>query len=210
MNKNLFKLYLIALLGIFIDQVSKLLVHNSMDLYSTIIVFDDWFQLHYVLNPGMAFGWKFDFEYGKLFLTSFRIIAAIGIAYFIYYHHKKQSTSWGFLACIALILGGTVGNLIDSIFYGVFIEGNVIEDSFTPWFHGRVIDMLYFPLFEGNLPAWLPFWGGKYFVFFSPVFNIADSIIFIGITSILLFHREALKSLESRPSEAKKEEITQE
>jgi len=169
-----------------------------MDLYSTVTVFSDWFHLHYVLNPGMAFGWEFDFKFGKLFLTLFRIVAAIGIGYFIFYHHKKQTTSWGFLACVALILGGTIGNLIDSIFYGVFIEGNAIEGAFIPWFHGRVIDMLYFPLFEGNLPNWIPFAGGNFFVFFSPVFNIADSIIFIGIVSIILFHKKSLHSLENR------------
>ncbi len=163
-----------------------------------IVVIPDWFRLYYVLNPGMAFGMEFDFAYGKLLLTWLRIFAVGAILYFLFVQEKRARIAFGFLACMAMILGGTIGNLTDSVFYGVLIEGNAIENALTPWFHGRVIDMLYFPIFEGTLPQWIPFWGGRYFIFFSPVFNIADTTIFLGVSGILLFHRRSLKILEQQ------------
>lgn len=181
------KYFLLAFAVIVIDQASKLLVHEHMYLHEEINVIGNWFKLHYLLNPGMAFGIRWENEFGKLALTVFRIGAMIGIGYYLLRMSAKNVHS-GFLWCLALILGGAVGNVIDSTFYGVFLE-NHPGDSPTPWFHGQVIDMLYFPIFDYVWPDWVPFVGGKYFEFFSPVFNIADSSIFIGVVIILIFQR---------------------
>lgn len=189
--KKYYKYYLIALTVIAIDQFSKIWVHYNMTLGPSgeIRVIGDWFRLHYLLNPGMAFGWELEMAYGKLLLTVFRILASIAIAISIYIMSKRNVHSL-FLVCVALILGGAVGNVIDSIFYGVLFEGNAIPNSPTPWFHGQVIDMLYFPIYEGYLPEWIPQVGGSYFIFFSPVFNIADASIFIGVVLTLIFQNK--------------------
>jgi len=178
------KYFLIALLVIVIDQTSKLLVYHNMYLHQEINVLGDWFRLHYLLNPGMAFGIRWESEFGKLALTIFRIVAMLGISYYLIVMTRKKA-HYGFLICLALILGGAIGNVIDSTFYGVFLN-NAPADSPTKWFHGQVIDMLYFPLFDFYWPEWVPFKGGEYFEFFSPVFNIADSSIFIGVAVILI------------------------
>ena len=176
--------FLIAFFVIFIDQTVKLLVHYNMELGANgqIKVFGNWFKIHYILNPGMAFGLKLDASYGKLLLTLFRIVATIGIAYYIKFLIDKQRHR-GLIICMALILGGALGNVIDSTFYGVLL-GNAPEGSPTPWFHGQVIDMIYVDIWEGKLPSWLPLIGGEYYSFW-PIFNIADSSIFIGVMTIL-------------------------
>jgi signal peptidase II len=181
------KYFLIALTVIIVDHTSKLLVHHYMDIHEEVSVVGDWFKLHYLLNPGMAFGLRWENEFGKLALTLFRVLAMGGIAWYLYRSVVKGSHA-GFLFCLALILGGAVGNVIDSIFYGVLL-GNAPPNSPTPWFHGQVIDMLFFPMFEFYWPSWMPVIGGDYFLFFSPVFNIADSSIFIGVVCILIFQR---------------------
>jgi signal peptidase II len=181
------KYFLIALGVILLDQSSKLLVYHNMYLHQEINVLGEWFKLHYLLNPGMAFGIRWESEFGKLALTIFRIVAMFGIAYYLISMKKKNAHN-GFLICLALILGGAIGNVIDSTFYGVFLN-NAPVDSPTRWFHGQVIDMLYFPLFNFYWPEWVPFKGGQYFEFFSPVFNIADSSIFIGVATILISQR---------------------
>ena len=185
-----YKYYLATLGVILLDQAVKLLVHFNMELNTAgeIDVLGDWFKLHYLLNPGMAFGMQLHWEWGKLLLTLFRLLATIGIAYYIYVLVNKR-VSRGLIWCMALILGGAVGNLIDSIFYGVLLEGNAVAGAPTPWFHGQVIDMLYFPLYEGYLPSWVPVYGDQYFIFFRPVFNIADSAIFVGVVIILIMQK---------------------
>lgn len=184
---NIHRYFILALVVIVIDQTSKLLVYNYMYLHQEINVIGDWFRLHYLLNPGMAFGIRWNNEFGKLALTAFRIIAMFGIGYYLWkMAHRKAHP--GFLWCMALILGGAVGNVIDSIFYGVILD-NHPPGSPTPWFHGQVIDMLFFPIFDFYWPEWVPFVGGQYFLFFSPVFNIADSSIFIGVVVILICQR---------------------
>ena len=188
------KYFVIALIVILIDQTSKLLIHNYMQIHDEINVFGQWFRLHYLLNPGMAFGIRWDNEFGKLALTAFRIGAMFGIGYYLARSVKRRLHP-GFLICLALILGGAVGNVIDSTFYGVFLD-NAPEGSPTKWFHGQVIDMLYFPLFHFYLPEWSPWKAGEYFEFFSPVFNIADSSIFIGVVSILIFQRKFFPHLD--------------
>lgn len=186
-----YKYFLLALLIIAIDQASKLLVHHYMYLHQEITIIGNeiyGFKLHYLLNPGMAFGIRWNNEFGKLTLTLFRIIAMVGIGYYLVKMAKRGVHS-GFLYCMALILGGAVGNVIDSTFYGVFLNNHPVNSP-TPWFHGQVIDMLFFPLFSFDWPEWIPFVGGGDFMFFSPVFNIADSSIFIGVAIILLFQKK--------------------
>ncbi len=191
--------FIIALLVIVIDQTSKLLVHNFMYIHEEVNVIGEWFKLHYLLNPGMAFGLRWDNEFGKLALTLFRIGAMTGIGYYLY-RMASRGAHKGFLVSMALILGGAVGNVIDSTFYGVLLQ-NHPEGSYTPWFHGQVIDMLFFPLFEFHWPDWVPVFGGNYFLFFSPVFNIADSSIFIGVASILIFQKKFFKETKSGEAE---------
>jgi len=186
-----YRYFLLALAVIALDQTSKILVHEHMFLGQEINVLGDWFRLHYLLNPGMAFGIRWENEFGKLALTVFRIFAMFGISWYLIYM-AKRGTHAGFLWCMALILGGAVGNVIDSIFYGVWFD-NHPANSPTPWFHGQVIDMLFFPLFEFQWPEWMPYVGGDYFLFFSPVFNVADSCIFIGVVSILVFQKKFFK-----------------
>ena len=201
------KYFLIALVVIVLDQASKLLVYHNMYLHQEINVLGEWFRLHYLLNPGMAFGIRWESEFGKLALTIFRIVAMFGIAYYLISMKKKNAHN-GFLICLALILGGAIGNVIDSTFYGVFLN-NAPVDSPTKWFHGQVIDMLYFPLFNFYWPEWVPFKGGQYFEFFSPVFNIADSSIFIGVATILISQRKffAEQFEQASPSNAQQEQI---
>ncbi|BDD02679.1 lipoprotein signal peptidase [Aureibacter tunicatorum] len=183
------KYYLAALAVIVIDQIVKLLVHFYMPMGSAgeIQVLGDWFKLHYTLNPGMAFGMELGSDYGKLFLTTFRLFATGGIAYYLYYLAKKN-VSRGLLWCIALILGGAIGNVVDSIFYGVFLN-NAPYNAPSPWFHGQVVDMFYVDIWEGYLPEWL---GGGYMALW-PIFNVADASIFIGVAIIIIFQKRFFK-----------------
>ncbi|GJM27484.1 MAG: lipoprotein signal peptidase [Cyclobacteriaceae bacterium] len=181
------KYYIISLFIVLMDQVFKLGVHLNMHLGEEILVLGEWFRLHYVLNPGIAFGIEFDFAYGKLLLTIFRILAAVGIASYLYILSKSKAHRI-LLLSLAMILAGATGNVIDSTFYGVILD-NAPLDSVSPWFHGQVIDMLYFPLFSGTFPDWFPLWGNQSFQFFRPVFNIADASIFVGVTFILVLQK---------------------
>ncbi len=187
--KKYYKYFLITLVVILIDQSVKLLVYFNMDMgiVGQIKVFGDWFKLHYTINPGMAFGMQIASHNGKLILTFFRLIAMGGIAYYLVYLIRKDVHP-GLIWCVALILGGAIGNLIDSMFYGVLLHNAPINAP-TPWFHGQVIDMFYFDLWEGRVPEWIPFLGGDYLALW-PIFNIADASIFIGVT-IILFRQKA-------------------
>ncbi len=203
-----YKYFFIAIIVIAIDQASKLLVHQHMFIHQEINVLGEWFRLHYLLNPGMAFGIRWDNEFGKLALTIFRIGAMAGIGYYLVQSVKKNAHA-GFLVCLSLILGGAIGNVIDSTFYGVFLN-NAPMESPTRWFHGQVIDMLFFPLVEFSWPQWVPGVGGEYFLFFSPVFNVADSSIFIGVLSILIFQKRFFPHPEKdEPSIENKTHISQ-
>lgn len=138
MKNQVIKYFLISALVILVDQIVKMLVYYNMDMGTKgqIMILGSWFKLHYLTNPGMAFGMKLNFEYGKLILTVFRIGAMIAIGYYLYQLIKKQANS-GLLICIALILGGAIGNLVDSVFYGVWFD-NAPFDAPSPWFHGQV------------------------------------------------------------------------
>lgn len=183
---NYLKYFGIALFVILLDQSVKMLVHFEMDFGTPgqIPVFGDWFKLHYTTNPGMAFGMEIGSDYGKLLLTSFRLVAMVGIGYYLYYIIEKKQHSM-YIFCISMILGGAIGNLIDSIFYGVWLN-NAPYDAASPWFHGQVVDMFYFDIWEGYLPEWMPLWGGSYTALW-PIFNVADASIFIGVAIILVF-----------------------
>ena len=194
------KYFLVALLVILIDQRSKLLVYNYMYLHEEVNVIGEWFKLHYLLNPGMAFGIRWRSEFGKIALTVFRIGAMFGIGYYLFKMARKKAHA-GFLLSMSLILGGAVGNVIDSTFYGVLLNNQPVG-SFSPWFHGQVIDMLFFPIFDFHWPEWVPLVGGEYFLFFSPVFNIADSSIFVGVTSILIFQKRFFQESSSETDES--------
>lgn len=192
-----FKYFGIALLVILIDQAVKLMVHYQMDFGTPgqIKVIGDWFKLHYTTNPGMAFGMQLGSEYGKLILTSFRLVAMFGIGYYLYYIIKKKMHP-AYIVCISMILGGAIGNLIDSIFYGVWLN-NAPYNAPSPWFHGQVIDMFYIDIWEGYLPEWMPFFGGSYTALW-PIFNIADASIFVGVAIILIFQNKFFKENEEK------------
>jgi len=179
--------YILAVIIILMDQAIKLSVHFFMDpgFPGQIEIFG-FFKLHYTLNPGMAFGMQIGSIYGKLFLTSFRIFAMFGIGYGLYFLYNKKSNA-GLLTCVSMILGGAIGNLIDSIFYGKYL-GNAPYGAPMQWFHGQVIDMFFFDFWEGILPEWIPIWGGTYYS--TPIFNFADASIFCGVVAILIFQNQ--------------------
>ena len=195
------KYFGITLLVIIIDQTVKMWVHYEMDFGTAgqIKVFGDWFKLHYTTNPGMAFGMELGTEYGKMMLTSFRLIAMFGIGYYLYHIIKKQAHV-GYIVCIAMILGGAVGNLIDSVFYGVWLN-NAPYNAATPWFHGQVVDMFYIDIWEGYIPQWVPLWGGSYTALW-PIFNIADASIFVGVLIILIFQKRFFDHENEKTEEA--------
>lgn len=192
---------LIVLLVLIIDQWSKIWIKTNMFLGEEFPVLGDWFIIHFTENNGMAFGLELAGEYGKLALTLFRIIVVTFIG--VYLFKLPKSTPKGLLVTGALIFAGAVGNIIDSVFYGVIFNdsinqiASIFPDSggYATLLHGKVVDMLYFPLIEGYFPDWLPIWGGEYFLFFRPVFNVADSAITIGILSLLIFQRKYFKAL---------------
>lgn len=192
------KYYLLSLVIIILDQAVKMLVHYHMDLHEEILVLGDWFKLHYTLNPGMAFGLQIGSEYGKLVLSIFRLVAMVGIAFYLQLL-AKRGVHPGLLWCTALILGGAIGNVIDSTLYGVLLN-NAPYDSPTPWFHGQVIDMFYLDVWEGIVPDWIPFIGGEFYSLW-PIFNIADASIFVGVTIILVMQRRFFAEKQPAPEQ---------
>lgn len=193
----------IIILILLIDQISKIYIKTNFVLGEEVPVFN-WFRILFVENEGMAWGAKIPGTYGKLFLTLFRIVAIVGIGYWLWDSVKRHSPTV-LILCISLIFAGALGNIIDSVFYGVIFDDShrQVATLFPPdggygtLFHGKVVDMLYFPLYKGTLPSWIPFWGGEYFTFFDPVFNIADSSISIGVMILLLFNKKAFPKKET-------------
>ena len=187
-----------------------------MALNDDIMLFGfDWARIHFVENPGMAFGWKLPAPYGKLILSLFRILAVGLLIYFIRQLLRSKART-GLLISFGLILAGAIGNILDSAFYGLIFSGSyhgVAEifpegGGYAGFLHGKVVDMLYFPMFEGNFPEWFPLWPGEPYQFFRPVFNIADASISVGVISIIIFHRSFFKTEEHTevPPESGKDE----
>lgn len=200
MKKALITFFLVIVL----DQALKIWVKTQMLYDESIPIFGSWFNIHFIENPGMAFGLEFGGDWGKLALSLFRIVAISLIGVFLYKLIKKNANT-GLIISISLILAGAVGNILDSAFYGlIFSESSYFEHAtmfpaeggYASFLHGKVVDMLYFPLFEGNFPSWMPFWGGEHFLFFRPIFNIADSSISIGVFIILLNQKRFFKHLQ--------------
>lgn len=194
---SLRKAGLIIALILIIDQVSKIYIKTTFSLGEEVRVFD-WFRILFVENEGMAWGMKLPGDYGKLLLTSFRLLAIVGIGYWLYDSIKKQLPKVVLIA-LCLVSAGALGNILDSVFYGIIFDDSLGQvatifpegGGYASLFHGKVVDMLYFPIWSGYLPGWIPFKGGDYFVFFEPVFNIADMSISVGIGLLLLFNKSA-------------------
>ena len=184
---SLKKASLLILVVLLIDQISKIYIKTNFILGDEVAVLS-WFKIRFIENPGMAWGFELPGNYGKLILTLFRIVAIAGIGYWLWDSVKKNGSKV-LIASIALIFAGALGNILDSVFYGIVFNDSLHqvatflpeEGGYSSLFHGKVVDMLYFPLYQGYLPEWVPFWGGEYFRFFEPVFNIADSSITIAI-----------------------------
>ena len=190
---------LIVIAVLIIDQIIKIWVKTNMYWHESIKI-TDWFYIYFTENNGMAFGMEI---FNKIFLTGFRIIAAIAITWLLVQYVKKNYKT-GFLVCVSLILAGAIGNIIDCVFYGeIFSESThsliaqfvPIGEGYSDWFYGKVVDMFYFPLIETNWPEWMPFVGGKHFIFFSPIFNFADAAISCGIIAMLLFYGKYLGNI---------------
>lgn len=201
-----------------IDQIVKIYIktHFHWGEEKSILGLS-WAKLHFVENEGMAFGMTFGGDYGKLLLTLFRIVAVGFIGYYLY-KLVKQKAGFGLILCIALVFAGASGNIIDSIFYGVIFSGSDYGTvaqlfpgggGYSTLLHGYVVDMFYFPIAHGRYAEWIPIVGGKYYLFFRPVFNIADSAITIGVISILLFQRSIFKSHKEETEELKEESQSQ-
>lgn len=193
---------LVIIAVLFLDQITKIWVKTHMALYDSIEI-TRWFKIYFVENNGMAFGIE---AIGKLFLSVFRIIAVGFISVYLVKIIRKEYKV-GFIICISMVLAGAFGNIIDSVFYGEIFTasypGHVahfvpIGEGYASWLHGKVVDMLYFPIIETTLPSWVPIWGGTEILFFRFIFNLADASITIGVILLLLFYRKTLShSLQS-------------
>ncbi len=200
---------LIVILILVIDQALKFWIKTHMYMQQEFIIFPNWFRIHFIENEGMAYGLKFGGDFGKILLTLFRL-AAVVIGFWYMKKLVRQQFHTGLLICGSLILAGAAGNLIDSMFYGILFSDSSYdiarflpkEGGYGSFLHGKVVDMLYFPIYEGYLPKWVPFKGGDYFIFFRPVFNIADAAISTGVITILIFQKRFFnKQLESQSAQ---------
>ena len=202
-----FKIPILTVLTVlFIDQFVKIYIKLNYPL-GEVGRMADWCIIHFTENPGMAFGYEFGGEFGKLMLSLFRILACIGGAFYIHYIIKKQEHP-GFIFAVSLILAGAMGNILDSAFYGLIFDkgtslhadfqeyvpydgvAQLTKNGYAPSMYGCVVDMFYFPLFNGHFPDWLPIWGGEEFQFFRPIFNFADASISTGVGTIILFQKK--------------------
>ena len=190
---------LIVLAILLIDQLIKVWVKTSMELHESIRV-TDWFFISFIENNGMAWGMQIG---SKLALSLFRIVAIAFLGYYIWLQARKKAR-WGYLVCLSMVLAGAAGNLIDCMFYGLGFEASSphhvsqwvgLGNGYSEFLMGKVVDMFYFPFIQTTWPEWMPFWGGQDFVFFSPVFNFADSSISVGVVALLLFFRKELSKI---------------
>ena len=210
-------IFIIISLIVLVDQALKIYIKTNYYVGESHSVIGQWFQLYFIENEGMAYGWKFGGEWGKMILTLFRLGAVIfGVFYIRSLVQKKYHR--GFILCVGLIFAGALGNLIDSMFYGMIFEESSMqtfnvarmfppEGGYAGFLHGNVVDMFYFPIIrDAVIPAWVPFWGGDDFEFFRPIFNLADASISTGIIAILVFQKrffknEPVKRVENRKTE---------
>ncbi len=187
---------IIILAVIILDQVLKIWVKTNFYLGESYYI-ADWFQLRFIENNGMAFGMEFG---SKLFLTLFRIVAVGALIYYIWRIKSTRLVTTGYIVCLSLITAGALGNIIDCMFYGIVFDNPLAPatatflpaEGYQTLFHGRVVDMFYFPLFSFNWPDWMPFVGGERFEFFKPIFNFADAAISVGIITLILFYSKFL------------------
>jgi signal peptidase II len=193
---SLKKAYLLIFIILLVDQISKIYIKTHFELGEEVVVFN-WFKILFIENEGMAWGTQIPGSYGKIILTLFRLVAVTGIAYWLWDAVKKQSSNF-LIVAIALIFAGAFGNIIDSVFYGVFFDDSYhavatlfSDKPYGQLFYGKVVDLFYFPIWEGNLPSWLPFWGGKFFTFFNAIFNVADIAISTGVGILIVFNKKA-------------------
>jgi signal peptidase II len=202
------KSILIILIILILDQIFKILIKTNLSIGEERHVIGNWFILHFTENNGMAFGMDLPGENGKIFLSLFRILAVTGIGFYMRYLIKQRAHN-GLVLSVALILAGAAGNIFDSLFYGLIFDdswGKVATlfpegGGYSSFLHGRVVDMLYFPVIRGYWPDWFPFWGGQSLVFFRPVFNLADSSITVGVFIILFFQKRFFAELEKKKTE---------
>lgn len=200
----------IILMVLLVDQVLKIWVKTHMEYGDEIKIFGlDWALIHFVENNGMAFGLSLGGDYGKLALSLFRIIAVAFLVYYLRFLLKTNAAT-GILVSFSLILAGALGNILDSAFYGMLFSespyhGGVATlfpegGGYASFLHGRVVDMFFFPMFSGYFPEWMPFVGGDHYLFFKPVFNVADASITLGVLNILIFQRQFLSYKEPEPA----------
>jgi len=200
MSKKNFAI-LTVLIAIILDQVLKVYVKTHFVLGQEMIIFD-WFKIHFTENNGMAMGFEFGGRAGKLFLTLFRLVAVSGIVYWLYQNIKRKVHN-AVIFAIALIFSGAIGNILDSIFYGVIFDDShhkvatlFSENPYGELFYGKVVDMFYFPIWQGTLPDWIPFIGGDFFTFFQYIFNPADAFISIGVALLFIYSNHAFPKEE--------------
>ena len=206
---------LVVFAVLLIDQIIKIWVKTSMTLHESIHV-TDWFYITFIENNGMAFGMQLG---SKIILSLFRIIAISALGYYIWLEVKRQAKT-GYIVCLSLVLAGAAGNLIDCMFYGLMFNASSpyylsyfvpFGTGYAPFLLGKVVDMFYFPLIETEWPTWVPFVGGEHFVFFSPVFNFADSCISVSVVWLLLFYRQEISKMSfSRVIDKPKDQAEQE
>jgi len=197
----------IIVIILLIDQISKIYIKTNFFYGEEVLVFD-WFRIYFIENNGMAWGAEFGGKSGKLFLTIFRLFAIAGIGYWLHSSIKKNAPNI-LIVAISLIFAGAMGNIIDSVFYGVIFDTPVngvatlfAEKPYGELFYGKVVDMLYFPIWSGDLPEWLPIWGGKPFTFFNAIFNVADTAISTAVGILIVFNKQAF------PNKVETAEIT--
>ena len=219
-----YQVFLLAMFILLVDQVLKIYIKTHYYMGQETVLFEalPWFRFHFVENEGMAYGWKLGGSWGKIALTTFRLLAVIvGTFYLLSIIRKKFHK--GYIICVTFIYAGAIGNLIDSLFYGMVFEFSDVyaqnlakgfweegfKGGYESFLHGRVVDMLYFPIIEnGRFPDWLPIWGGESFEFFRPVFNIADTAISGGVFTLIIFQNRFFPETKEKKEETPTDEDT--